>query len=119
MANSDNPETRREQLIHRIDELETLLAKKKEEAQHSNTPRFRVGADGIPVLLETVNSENQQSFSDSKNDQLINEIIDKVDMEITRDLDKLILMLKDSIINKVKTRLLKELVKNKNSNLAK
>lgn len=115
-----NPETHREELIHRIDELETLLAKKKKEAKHNNdAPRFRVGTDGIPVLLETVNSENQQSFSDPKNDQLINEIIDKIDMEITRDLDELILILKDNIINEVKVHLLKELVENKNSNLAK
>lgn len=120
-------------LINQIDELENLLAEKKAEAQkilekqqqeqqqEPALPRLTVGTDGIPVLVEAVTeddlfthktSANDEQDEPYKNDEFINEIIDKIDKEITEDLDELILMLKDSIIDEVKTRLLKEL-KNK------
>jgi hypothetical protein len=117
----DNSSSVREKdnLINRIDELENLLAKKKKEAQQANTPRLKVGTDGIPVLVNAVteeglNPETGSSFDSlNKDDQIINDIIDKVDKEISEDLDELIVMLKDSIIDEVKTRLLKELHINK------
>jgi hypothetical protein len=108
-------------LINQIDELEALLSEKKAEAdalvqkEQSALPRLNVGTDGIPVLVEAVTEEdfNPEEASSSatvkKDDQFINDIIDKIDKEITEDLDELILMLKDSIIDEVKTRLLKEL----------
>ncbi len=118
---SPSPELGDGNLIQQIDELETLLAEKKAEAQagsqeqHNILPRLNVGTDGIPVLVEAVNEEGltpdikQPLDTLKKDDQLINDIIDKIDKEITEDLDELILMLKDSIIDEVKTRLLKEL----------
>jgi len=108
-------------LIQQIDELEALLAEKKAEAQVEAQaqkpilPRLNVGTDGIPVLVEAVTEEGltpdtkQPLDTFKKDDKLINDIIDKIDKEITEDLDELILMLKDSIIDEVKTRLLKEL----------
>lgn len=114
---SSLPELDEGNLIKQIDELESLLAEKKAEAQAQQPvlPRLNVGTDGIPVLVETVTEEGLTSDGKSsldslkKDDQLINDIIDKIDKEITEDLDELILMLKDSIIDEVKTRLLKEL----------
>ncbi|MBL1142963.1 MAG: hypothetical protein HND53_13120 [Proteobacteria bacterium] len=110
-------------LIKQIDELEALLAEKKAEAQAQETvlPRLNVGTDGIPVLVEAVTEEglniDNESLPNTKenDDQLVNDIIDKIDKEITEDLDELILMLKDSIIEEVKTRLLKELKLNKDN----
>ncbi len=129
----------KDNLISQIDELENLLAAKKAEveveaeakaqakaktiAEESILPRLNVGTDGIPVLVEPVaeegfSSEKKQTLgprlevdnrSENKDEQIINDIIDKIDKEITEDLDELILMLKDSIIDEVKTRLLKEL----------
>jgi len=106
-------------LISQIDELETLLAEKKAEAQKTVLPRLNVGTDGIPVLVEAVTEEGlspdeiSPANDEEDNTQIINDIIDKIDKEITADLDELILMLKDSIIDEVKTRLLKELKINK------
>ncbi|HIF50415.1 MAG TPA: hypothetical protein EYQ42_02580 [Thiotrichaceae bacterium] len=129
----------KDNLISQIDELENLLAAKKAEAEveaeakaqakaktiaeESTLPQLNVGTDGIPVLVEPVaeegfSSEKKQTLgprlevdnrSENKDEQIINDIIDKIDKEITEDLDELILMLKDSIIDEVKTRLLKEL----------
>ncbi len=102
-------------LISQIDELETLLAEKKAEAQQAALPRLNVGTDGIPILVEAVtdedlNPDETQALANlKKDDQMVNDIIDKIDKEISEDLDELILMLKDSIIDEVKTRLLKEL----------
>lgn len=133
--NSDGslPAEQQNNLINQIDELENLLAEKKAEAQQTQEkqqqeqqqepalPRMTVGTDGIPVLVEAVTEDDLFAHKDPanggqdepyKNDEFINEIIDKIDKEITEDLDELILMLKDSIIDEVKTRLLKEL-KNK------
>ena len=107
-------ETDRNNLINRIDELEGLLAKKKEESNQARLPRLKVGTDGIPVLVDLftqddLNQDLEQTFKQiDKDDQIINDIIDKVDKEISEDLDELILMLKDSIIDEVKTRLIEE-----------
>jgi hypothetical protein len=120
------PELNDGNLISQIDELESLLAEKKAEAQKKELPRLSVGTDGIPVLVEAVteedfNADESQTLDDPKkddqiiDDQIINDIIDKIDNEITKDLDDLILILKDSIIDEVKTRLLKELNMNKTS----
>jgi hypothetical protein len=127
-SNKPMSEQDRDNLINRIDELENLLAQKKAEAQEAQQseqieqeelPRLNVGTDGIPVLVEAVTEEdlthgNTQTQVEANNDaDVINDIIDKIDKEITEDLDELILMLKDSIIEEVKTRLLKELKINK------
>lgn len=115
------PDLNEGNLINQIDELEALLAEKKAEAQQIILPKLNVGTDGIPVLVNTVteegiSSDNIPKLHDEKdNDQVINDIIDKIDKEITEDLDELILMLKDSIIDEVKTRLLKELKINKDN----
>ncbi|MFT5395192.1 MAG: hypothetical protein ACI85N_000375 [Gammaproteobacteria bacterium] len=104
----------RNNLVNRIDELEELLAKKKTESKQAKLPRLKVGTDGIPVLVDLftqddLNQDLEQTFKQiDKDDQLINDIIDKVDKEISGDLDELILMLKDSIIDEVKTRLIEE-----------
>lgn len=132
-TDSSLPAEQQNNLINQIDELENLLAEKKAEAQQIQEkqqqeqqqepalPRMTVGTDGIPVLVEAVTEDDLFAHIDPtnggqdepyKNDEFINEIIDKIDKEITEDLDELILMLKDSIIDEVKTRLLKEL-KNK------
>lgn len=105
----------KDDLINQIDELENLLAQKKEEARRAALPRLKVGTDGIPILVETVtegglDSDKAQALSNlNKDAQVINNIMDKIDKEITEDLDELVLMLKDSIIDEVKIRLLKEL----------
>lgn len=107
-------DTDRSNLINRIDELESLLAKKKEESKQAKLPRLKVGTDGIPVLIEPFTADKFNPVHDEtfkqieKDDQVINEIIEKVDKEISEDLDELIMMLKDSIIDEVKTRLIKE-----------
>ncbi len=112
---SDPEKTGRAELINRIDELENLLAKKKAESKKRQGPRLKFGTDGIPVLDELVDenapiSEESSIVNEQRdNNDVINEIIDKVDHEISQDLDELIVMLKDSIIDEVKTRLLKEL----------
>jgi len=104
----------RNNLVNRIDELEQLLAKKKTESKQAKLPRLKVGTDGIPVLVDLFTQDElkqdlEQTFKEiDKDDQLINDIIEKVDKEISEDLDELILMLKDSIIDEVKTRLIKE-----------
>lgn len=110
------PESDKTALLNRIDELENLLHRKKTEVQQQNqNPRLKVGTDGIPVLVESVTEEdmnflNPESFNALKrDDEIINDIINKVDKEISQDLDELIVLLKDSIIDEVKTRLLKEL----------
>ncbi len=114
-------DTDRNNLINRIDELEGLLAKKKAESKQAKLPRLKVGTDGIPVLVdpfdaETLSPDLDREFKQIKrDDQLINDIINKVDKEISADLDELILLLKDSIIDEVKTRLLKEFQINKDS----
>jgi hypothetical protein len=88
------PELDQDNLINQIDELEKLLAEKKSEAKQHVLPRLNVGTDGIPVLVEAVTEEglNLDSASSSGNtkndDQLINDIIDKIDKEITEDLDE-------------------------------
>lgn len=116
LADSD-----RNNLANRIDELEQLLAKKKKESKQAKLPRLKVGTDGIPVLVDPFNAENlnpdlDREFKQIKSDdQLINDIINKVDKEISADLDELIFLLKDSIIDEVKTRLLKEFQINKDS----
>lgn len=126
------PTQEQDNLINQIDELENLLAEKKAEAQQIQKehlpeqqqepalPRLTVGTDGIPVLVEAVTEEDlftHENPANDKNDDFINQIIDKIDKEITEDLDELILMLKDSIIDEVKMRLLQELKTNKdNSN---
>ncbi|MCZ6805171.1 MAG: hypothetical protein O7D86_14935 [Proteobacteria bacterium] len=109
-------------LINRIDELEELLAKKNAETQNANLPRLRVGTDGIPVLVQTVAEEGitpgdvQTLNTLNKDDQIINDIIKKVDEEISKDLEELVFILKNSIIDEVKTRLLKELHNNEDNN---
>ncbi len=110
----------KDNLISQIDELENLLAEKKAEARQSVLPRLNVGTDGIPILVEAVTEEDLNPddtpalASLKKDDQIVNDIIDKIDKEITKDLDALIVMLKDSIIDEVKTRLLEELHINEN-----
>jgi len=119
----------KDNLINRIDELEELLAKKnaesqkaKAESQKANLPRLKVGTDGIPVLVETVAEEDispgeRQTINTlAKDNQIIDDIINKVDEEISKDLDELVVILKDSIIDEVKTRLLKELHINEGKN---
>ena len=110
------PELDKTALINRIDELENLLARKKAETQKQDeTPRLKVGTDGIPVLVEAVTEEDMNPVAiDSihalkRDNEIINDIINKVDQEISQDLDELIVLLKDSIIEEVKTKLLKEL----------
>ena len=125
------PELQQDNLINQIDELENLLAEKKAEVQETQKeqqeqesllPKLNVGTDGIPVLVNTVTEDDLFAHENptaikkdnpQNNDDYINEIIDKIDKEITEDLDELILMLKDSIIDEVKTRLLQELKTNK------
>lgn len=106
-------------LIGQIDELEALLTEKKAEAQKAILPRLNVGTDGIPILVEIIAEEGLDSDTTktnvNKNEQIINDIIDKIDKEITKDLDELVLMFKDNIIDEVKTRLLKELKINKDN----
>ena len=106
-------------LLNRIDELEKLLARKKAESQQvDTTPKLKVGTDGIPVLVEAVTEEDMNPaatdslLSIKKDNEIINDIINKVDKEISKDLDELIILLKDSIIEEVKTRLFKELQEN-------
>ena len=111
---SDSDKAGREELISRIEELENLLAKKKAESQQNTGTRLKFGTDGIPVLDELVDEntlagDNTSTRQARENNEVINEIINKVDQEISQDLDELIVMLKDSIIDEVKTRLLKEL----------
>ncbi len=113
------PELNQDNLINQIDELEELLAQKKADAQKSALPKLNFGTDGIPVLVNAVTEDDLKPDANSSlnsvknNDEFINDIIDKIDKEITEDLDELIVMLKDSIIDEVKTRLLTEL-KDKN-----
>ena len=114
--NTDMPDGNKTALLNRIDELEKLLSSKKAETQARNqTPRLKVGTDGIPVLVDTVTVADMEIPDTGlintlkKDDEIINDIINKVDKEISRDLDELIVLLKDSIIDEVKTRLLKEL----------
>ena len=113
------PELDKTVLLNRIDELEKLLAEKK-AATEKQTPRLKVGTDGIPVLVDAVTEEELDppvgnSLHALKQDnEIINDIINKVDKEISQDLDELIVLLKDSIIDEVKTRLLKELQINEN-----
>ena len=56
------------------------------------------------MIANNISKMNVEKFFKQieKDDQLINDIIDKVDKEISEDLDELILMLKDSIIDEVK-----------------
>ena len=111
---SDSDKAGREELIGRIEELENLLAKKKAESQKKTGTRLKFGTDGIPVLDElvdenTITDDDTSARQERENNEVINEIIDKLDQEISQDLDELIVTLKDSIIDEVKTRLLKEL----------
>ena len=106
----------RNQLLGRIVELETLLDRKKTQMKREQTaakvemPRLKVGTDGIPVLTDTVSKESLQDDGSNINDEdLVNEIIARIDKEVSQDLDDLVIMLKDSIIDDVKARLLSEL----------
>ena len=106
----------RNQLLGRIVELETLLDRKKTQMKREQNaakvemPRLKVGTDGIPVLTDTVSKESLQDDGSNINDEdLVNEIIARIDKEVSQDLDDLVIMLKDSIIDDVKARLLSEL----------
>ena len=106
----------RDELVSRIDELEQLLAEKKAEASRAGKLHMKVGTDGIPVLedlFEPGNVDIQNSSTDAstvtREHEIVEEIIDKVDREISQDLDELIAILKNSIIDEVKTRLMHEL----------
>ncbi|MEM7027820.1 MAG: hypothetical protein AAF410_06315 [Pseudomonadota bacterium] len=104
----------RNNLLNRIDELETLLAKKKAEVGDA-TPRIKVGTDGIPVLFDEFDfhSEYEVEAAAINTDQAtIEDIITKIDEDVSQDLDELIGLLKNSIIEEVKNRLLKELSHN-------
>lgn len=113
--NPDLTELDKNKLIHRIDELEKLLARKKESKQKIDNPRFKIGEDGIPILIETVSDDDiDTQLSDTlqhiqQDNKIVDEIISKVEKEISQDLDDLIVMLKDSIIDDVKSRILSEL----------
>ena len=114
-----NPAARGE-LVNRIDELERLLEEKKNAAETSAQARMKFGTDGIPVLVDIVDADmikhaagTEDSDRTGQQGRLIEDIIDKVDQEISADLDELINLLKDSIIDEVKTRLMKELTPNK------
>ena len=108
-------DTDRNNLVNRIDELEQFLAKKKTASKQAKLPRLKVGTDRVPVLVDLFNVENlnrdtNREFKQTKHDdQLINDIINKDDKEISADLDELIFTLKESIIDDLKIRLLKEL----------
>lgn len=112
-------ESDRHQLLQRIDELEKLLARKKPESKKVKTPKLKIGTDGIPVLVNPVvaadvNKNTSIPGAIKKDDAVIDDIIGKINQEISHDLDELIILLKDSIIDKVKMRLLSELVADKN-----
>lgn len=111
----------RDELVSRIDELERLLAEKKAEANRTGQLHMKVGTDGIPVLEDLFESDTLDAMPGpvqlevrSKNNEIVEDIIDKVDQEISQDLDELIAILKNSIIDEVKNRLLKELSHSKN-----
>ncbi len=116
-GNNDNSSVNdRDELVSRIDELEQLLAEKKAEANQAGKLHMKVGTDGIPVLedqfepdsLGTQRSSTERSAV-TREHEIVEEIIDKVDREISQDLDELIAILKNSIIDEVKTRLMHEL----------
>ena len=111
MSDNDLKMENRTNLLNRIDELETLLAKKKAEVKDT-TPRIKVGTDGIPVLFDEFDFQNEDEIENAatNTDQaIIEDIINKVDEDVSKDLDELIGLLKNSIIDEVKNRLLKEL----------
>lgn len=111
----------RGELVSRIDELERLLAEKKAEANHTGQLHMKVGTDGIPVLEDLFEADTFNSMSDpdqveslARDNEVVEDIINKVDKEISQDLDELIAILKNSIIDEVKTRLMQELSHSKN-----
>lgn len=112
----------RAELVSRIDELERLLAEKKSEANRAGQLHMKVGTDGIPVLEDLFDSDAsdtavdpEQAAVQARENEIVEEIIHKVDKEISQDLDELIAILKDSIIDEVKTRLMQELSHPKSS----
>ncbi|MEQ8288703.1 MAG: hypothetical protein RIB78_03155 [Gammaproteobacteria bacterium] len=111
----------RAELVSRIDELERLLAEKKAEANRTGQLHMKVGTDGIPVLEDLFEADKSDSMLDpdqveslARDNEVVEDIINKVDKEISQDLDELIAILKSSIIDEVKTRLMKELSHSKN-----
>jgi len=107
-------------LIKKIDELETLIRQQKEKsAERNNITRLKVGTDGIPLLEDIVTEESVTDKDQSADplaqidEQQINEIINRIDMDISSDLEELIKLLKNSIIDELKTDLLKELKNSK------
>ncbi len=111
----------RGELVSRIDELERLLAEKKAEANRTGQLHMKVGTDGIPVLEDLFEADTFNSMSDpdqveslARDNEVVEDIINKVDKEISQDLDELIAILKNSIIDEVKTRLMQELSHSKN-----
>lgn len=111
MSNNELSMEERNNLLNRIDELETLLAKKKAEVGNV-TPRIKVGTDGIPVLFDEFdfnNEDDTEAIAVNADEAIIEDIINKVDEDVSQDLDELIGLLKNSIIDEVKNRLLKEL----------
>lgn len=111
----------RGELVSRIDELERLLAEKKAEANRTGQLHMKVGTDGIPVLEDLFETDTfismpdpDQLESQARDNEVVEDIINKVDKEISQDLDELIAILKNSIIDEVKTRLMQELSHPKN-----
>ena len=113
----------RGELVSRIDELERLLVEKKAEANRTGQLQIKVGTDGIPLLEDLFESDaldtmpnSDELESTARDNEVVEEIINKVDKEISQDLDELIAILKNSIIDEVKKRLMKELSHSKSHN---
>jgi len=103
-------------LLRRIEELETLLEQQKQQRLKRAAVRPRARAEEIPVLYDVVTEQSiaardsaSHQAGQPSGDPKLRELIGRVDQDTGSDLEQFIKILKNGIIDELKTDLIKEL----------
>ncbi len=103
-------------LLRRIGELETLLEQQKQQRLKRAAVKPKARAEEIPVLYDVVTEESiaardkaLRQAGQPVGDARLRDIIGRVDQDAGSDLEQFIKILKNGIIDELKTDLIKEL----------
>lgn len=103
-------------LLRRIGELETLLEQQKQQRLKRAAVKPKARAEEIPVLYDVVTEESiaardkaLRQAGQPAGDARLRDIIGRVDQDAGSDLEQFIKILKNGIIDELKTDLIKEL----------
>lgn len=103
-------------LLRRIGELETLLEQQKQQRLKRAAVKPKARAEEIPVLYDVVTEESiaardkaLRQAGQPAGDARLRDIIHRVDQDAGSDLEQFIKILKNGIIDELKTDLIKEL----------